>query len=155
MLARNYVLDKLSGIDVPWLPLSELEKQIVFIHNSDQSTKLGTHWRNPQIKPDIVPLQWNLFIERPSASLSDRSIVDTPYSALYIRHLYFELRPRSVPESRSIDGRDEDRGTSEPRQASYRESSIQTFGPSKKPRWIDLSLTTVRNIVSEKVRASA
>ena len=45
--------------------------------------KPTTSWRDPQVKPDIVLLRWKFFIERLSVSLSNRSIVEPPYSESY------------------------------------------------------------------------
>jgi len=48
VLACNYALDKLSEIEVQGLPPFELGNQIAFVHNSDQSMELTTHWRDAQ-----------------------------------------------------------------------------------------------------------
>ena len=67
MLACNYALDELSGIEVRGLPPFGLKKQMVLIHEGGRSMEPTTDW---QVEPDIVLLQWNLLIERLSVSLS-------------------------------------------------------------------------------------
>ena len=78
--ACNSALDELSIIKVDGLPAFELEKQIVFVDSSHRSIKSTSHWRNPQAKPDIVLLGWNLFLQRLSTSRFDKSVTELAYS---------------------------------------------------------------------------
>jgi len=76
VLACNYALDKLSEIKVQILPPFEPTKQIVFVHSSNKSPDPTTHWRDPQVRPGIVLLQWNLSKERLSTSTFNGSTIN-------------------------------------------------------------------------------
>jgi hypothetical protein len=77
VLACNYALDELSKVHVDGLPRFESERQIVFINSSTQPIKPSTDWRDSQAKPDIVLVQWDLFVER---FKRNQPVVEIPYS---------------------------------------------------------------------------
>ena len=87
MLACNCALDKLSEIRVEGSPPFELKKQIVFLCNSDRSVLSENHLQGSRVEPDIVLLQWNLFLKRLFTSSPDASVAKLSYSDSYLRDI--------------------------------------------------------------------
>lgn len=62
--ACNYALEELSDIrDIDGLPEFSEKKRIVFALNYDRSVHSEDHQRESQTKPDVVLLQWEIYVQ--------------------------------------------------------------------------------------------